>query len=228
MTPVWIALYDPDPKALSITYNVVGSVEGIEIVGHGDTISRFEQILNRYSVNLAIIDPFSSEESFEQLAVLFQDLRPKVDVIVVSHELGGDSIVSAFRMGAFDYIAKPFIYERYRESLYRYRCYHSFLVNTSPKWNQKNIDLLKRIRMSSHFTSQGLPKGLHNETLSRIRDVLRQTNVPLSASDIAKKTKLARSTVWKYLSYLCQIGEVMSFNQYTPKGRPLRLYSLLH
>ncbi|MEA4878257.1 MAG: hypothetical protein VB083_10125 [Aminobacterium sp.] len=33
MTPVWIALYDPDPKALSITYNVVGSVEGIEIVG---------------------------------------------------------------------------------------------------------------------------------------------------------------------------------------------------
>lgn len=137
MTPVWIALYDPDPKALSITYNVVGSVEGIEIVGHGDTISRFEQILNRYSVNLAIIDPFSSEESFEQLAVLFQDLRPKVDVIVVSHELGGDSIVSAFRMGAFDYIAKPFTYERYRESLYRYRCYHSFLVNTSPKWNQK-------------------------------------------------------------------------------------------
>ncbi len=228
MKNIQIVLYDPDLVDLPQSCNIIVSVQGFKLAGHARSLCELEKLLRCHSVQLVIAEPFGEEERFEEILDFLYSVRPEFDILVVSKQNDGKFIARAFRSGVFDYIVKPFKCERYRESLIRFRCYYSLLESAPPQWPQSIADRIKRVRVSSQFSNQGLPKGLHQKTLDLVRSVLRESLSFASASEIAEKAGLARSTVWRYLEYLCRMGEAVSVNQYRSQGRPTRCYRSIH
>jgi len=228
MKNIQIVLYDPDLVDLPQSCNIIVSVQGFKLAGHARSLCELENLLRSCPIQLVIAEPFGEEERFEEILDFLYSVRPEFDTLIVSKQNDGKFIARAFRSGVFDYIVKPFKCERYRESLIRFRCYCSLLGSSPPQWPQSVVDRIKRVRVSSQFSNQGLPKGLHQKTLDLVRSVLRESYSFVSASEVAEKAGLARSTVWRYLEYLCRIGEAVSVNQYRSQGRPTRCYHSIY
>ncbi|WP_075365885.1 cache domain-containing protein [Desulfosporosinus metallidurans] len=80
---------------------------------------------------------------------------------------------------------------------------------------------------SSNFYCTGgqvLPKGLNQLTLRQIISFLRETDIPVSAENVAEGVNLTRVTVRRYLDFLEQSGVLTTELKYGTVGRPVKLF----
>ena len=76
-----------------------------------------------------------------------------------------------------------------------------------------------------HLTGgQVLPKGLNQLTLRQIISFLRETEIPVSAENVAEGVNLTRVTVRRYLDFLEQSGVLTTELKYGTVGRPVKLF----
>ena len=85
-----------------------------------------------------------------------------VDVIIVSAANDKDKIKQALRLGAVDYIIKPFEFERFNLALQNYQNRHN-IVEDQDVIQQEELD--KTIISHDVKSEAGLPKGLDKHTL---------------------------------------------------------------
>lgn len=144
-----------------------------------------------------------------------------VSTIVISAANDQQTIVQSKRLGVFDYLLKPVNKELIIESITRLKKYLTY-SHSKKTWNQKDIH---RLFYSSHSTIDELPKGIQKETLLLLESYV-SSNVykPQTASEIAKKINLSRSTARRYLEYLVHKGSLSVSLQYQAVGRPRRCY----
>jgi two-component system CitB family response regulator len=74
-------------------------------------------------------------------------------------------------------------------------------------------------------TARSLPKGLNATTLEHVRDAVRDTRAPLTASEVAGRCGLSRVTARRYLEHLAVEGVVTLSMRYGGTGRPEHLYA---
>ena len=84
---------------------------------------------------------------------------------------------------------------------------------------------LDRLFSPAGSVGQGIPKGLQEDTLERVRQCLR-TAPPqgLPSEAVSRQTGLSVVTVRRYVNYLVERGEAASSVNYDTGGRPCRLY----
>lgn len=162
---------------------------------------------------------------------LFWQLRTEfneIDVIMVTAAKEVTTIAETLRGGIFDYIVKPADYDRFEQTLNRFR-YQRILLSSRDELNQEEIDVLTGFPVlppPENKTEGQLPKGIDQITLDKIRDTLsRSSEAGMTALNVGQSIGVSRSTARRYLEFLVSEKEAVAQLKYGDVGRPERKYT---
>ena len=155
---------------------------------------------------------------------LLRELRVRLvdlDAILVTAANDPKTVDELLKLGAVDYLVKPFTYERFQQALNTF-CLHRQAVK-SPVVSQSALD--RTLSPAAVAQDAAMPKGLQEDTLKLIRSVLRASASQGATSEaLSEKTGLSSVTVRRYVNYLVDKGEISRTMNYDTGGRPCHLY----
>jgi two-component system response regulator DctR len=226
MDSVSVLIVEDDPMVMEIHKRFVLSSKGYSIAGTvGDGLSAISFLeKNENTVDLVILDIFMPELDGVETLRKIRQTRKNVDVIIVSAAHEADTVRKVIRHGAFDYIVKPFTYERFRKAMEAFRVYHCRAIPDN--LSQDDIDSILSMRRNGR-KSAGLPKGLCSGKLDRIRAIMKSGENSLSADEMAELAGVSRVTARRYLEYLVSSGIAVVEQCYGEVGRPVNRYRLI-
>jgi two-component system, CitB family, response regulator len=139
-------------------------------------------------------------------------------------------VQEAISIGVFDYIIKPVVFDRFKQSLLRYKDYYGKLLqigteNTHVTQQQVDKLLRKEIDGASNEKSY-LPKGIDPLTLEKVMEVLAKVEYGLTAESVSKDLGVSRTTARRYLEHLVSNESIEADLSYGTVGRPERVYIL--
>ncbi len=192
-----------------------------EIARNGETAL---DILAKYpSIGLVVLDIYMPKMDGMTFLQTIRQAHYDVDVIAVTAASEPEIIQDIFRWGVFDYLVKPFTFERYITSLESYYNYATSLGH-SQNLDQNTLDALT---FRQNTKEPLLPKGLHKEKLQEVLDILQQSPESCHANYVATKAGVSRVTARRYLEYLVASGRATTKSAYQQVGRPIKMYCLL-
>ena len=144
-----------------------------------------------------------------------------VSVIMVTAANDNSTVEEAVRLGAIDYLVKPFTFDRFKQALEKFRNSKQVL-DSDRALDQRNIDIL--LGNSPVVRQEQEPKGIQDKTRERLMDCLAVSGEWLTGEEISERTELSVVTVRKYMNYLVDTGEVQGRMNYETGGRPSMLY----
>jgi two-component system, CitB family, response regulator len=152
-----------------------------------------------------------------------------MDIIMITAAREIDTLKQAMHGGVFDYIIKPIMFDRFTETLVRYKeYYHKMheLMKGKELIGQEDIDQLIRREQTVSGTDNQLPKGIHPLTLEKVLAVVKRYDDGITAEEVGKLIGASRTTSRRYLEYLVSISQVTADISYGSVGRPERIYRL--
>ncbi len=226
MAYINVLVVEDDPMVAEIHQNFINSVENFRVAGIVNSGLKALEFIDRRSVRLVILDIFLP--GLDGIATLekIRERGGNIDVIVVSASRDVSTVAKAIQAGAFDYIVKPFVFERIRSSLLSFRQMMDHLKGSNQEIDQQAIDTLFQVRNRKHFDAK-LPKGLNPHVFERLEAMLSEPNSSLSSAEAAEALDISRITARRYLEYLISTGKAVMEQEYHDVGRPVNKYSLI-
>jgi CitB family two-component system response regulator CitT len=130
----------------------------------------------------------------------------------------------ALGYGVEHYLIKPVNRERFDEVILEYIKKYA-LLTSGQDIDQNYVDLLFGNKMTEKVgKGTGLPKGIDEITLGKVKTALQVKNQGLSAEEVGKEIGASRITARRYLEYLSSIKEAKTEVVYGIVGRPERKY----
>jgi response regulator of citrate/malate metabolism len=224
--PIRIFIAEDDPMVSYLVGRIVHSLPDFVVAGSASTGFEALEKLDATPVDLVLLDIFMPGlDGFGALA----DLRGRdvpLDFILVTASGDRNRALEALRRGVWDYIVKPFPYDRLRISLEHYREYFLFRNNLPERVTQEQLDrLFFREGREALASLATLSSGA--DIMDRIGQILEAAEGPLSAQEIADSVKVSRITVRKYCEAMVSSGRLMSKNHHQAKGRPIKKYQVI-
>lgn len=220
-----VLIVEDDPMVAYLNEKYVRVFPEFEIIDKVENGEEALKVLKNKKCDLVILDVYMPK--VDGLEVLRQIRREfiKVDVIFITAAKEHEVIDRALKLGAIDYLVKPFEFERLKESLKNYLARHELMRNKGTI-NQKDIDFLTKVDTS---IKHELPKGLQERTLKKIMEVLTNNKDRyLSADEVAELAGISRVTVRRYLEYQESVGVLECETKYGTVGRPSYVYKMLN
>ncbi|KGP74481.1 response regulator [Pontibacillus yanchengensis] len=225
-----VLIVEDDPMVAQLNKQHTSEVEGFEVIGVASHAEEAMQLLEEKEVHLILLDVFMPGINGIHFLKKLRKQEEDVDVILITAASQMDQIQQSLRLGAIDYLIKPFEYERLYEALHKYKANRFTIQRHDSPVTQKDVDVLLRKEeqegKARDFTPQTLPKGLTKNTLETIRETI-ESNSPeaFSTNEMAEATKVSRVSVRKYLKFLSDIGYLKEELVYGV-GRPIYKYYL--
>ncbi len=247
-----VIIIEDDPMVSYIHKNYTEEVSGFEVIEEINVNSQSfsREDFDLASADLILLDIYlPGQNGLDLLRQIREDNRNEIDVIIVSAAKNSEVIDEALKLGAVDYIIKPFSRSRLKKSLQKYRNMKYKLTEDSDL-NQSDVDgLINRDIGADDFEKtdeenkktpprdqkkeddknrfiRKLPKGLSSRTLERIENFLKESEDRVTARQIAEASELARVTVQRYLKFLEEEKRVEVSREYGSVGRPTHYYNL--
>lgn len=220
-----VLLVEDDPMVRQVNRQFIEKVSGFQVINTAsDGIEGVEKAA-ALQPDLVFMDIFiPKQDGIESLRQLREQSIP-VDVITVTAANDTKTIERIVQLGVFDYIMKPFTFERIEESLLRYAAYKQ-QTQSKEAVTQEELDRILH-SAAHHEHIKDLPKGLNKATLDKIVAYIGTQNVAISAEEVAHGVGLARVTARRYLDFLEKQKKVAIEIQYGGVGRPVNQYKLL-
>jgi len=195
------------------------SVRGIA-TNFGDAIDLIETL----KPQLVLLDIYLKDRSGIEVLDKIRDLDLDTDFIVISAAKDIKVVKDVMHRGVFDYLIKPIIFDRLKESLEKYLNFYN-TVRSKKELQQYDIDNF--MSKSSGFNEANVPKGIDQITLKKILTTLESLNDYISAEDLGEKVGASRNTARRYLEYLAETGIVDVTIDYGKIGRPEKKFILM-
>lgn len=223
-----IMIIEDDPMVRMILEAFIGKVGNFNIVSQVSDIDEAQDFLEDNEVDLILLDVFLPLGSGIDLLKWIREKDIAVDAILITAENTKTSIKEAFRFGAIDYIVKPFVFERFKESLDNFIFRHKGLVGQDDI-NQEVIDkYIKGIKAEENTNmlcdASNLAKGLNINTYNTVYNFMMGQNDEVTADFVANEVGLARVTVRRYLDYMVKEDKISLIQSYGKIGRPTHFY----
>lgn len=220
MTNLTVFIVEDDPMVLDVNKSFLQRLSGFELVGEAMTGEDALKKIKKIKPNLILLDMFLPDMTGLQLFLKLRSERIPSDIIMITAARDSPTVQEFIRLGAIDYLIKPFRFERFQQALQNYHRQNKNLpISNSLK--QEDID-----QWLGHQSEEiHLPKGLNEMTMKQISDGLILIKEPITSEQLAQTVGMARVTVRKYLDFLAEKGKVQIDLKYGTVGRPTKYYS---
>jgi response regulator of citrate/malate metabolism len=214
---------EDDALVAEVHASYVERIPGFAVAGVAHRATEALEILASRPVDLVLLDfHLPDVKGLDMLRLLRARSAAPVDVIAVTAARDAESIRAAIAQGVSQYLVKPFAFATFADKLERYARYRA-QVDVAAEPDQAKVDAL--IGTLRGTTARTLPKGLNATTLDRVRDAVRESGAPLTASEAAGLCGLSRVTARRYLEHLVVEGVITLSMRYGGTGRPEHLYA---
>ncbi len=246
-----VLIIEDDPMVSHLNRLYTEKVPGFK-VNSEINIDNNMQIENKdlENTDLLLLDIYLPGKDGLKILEEIRESRMDIDVIIISAAKDVQHINEAMHWGVVDYLIKPFTFERFKKSLLKYKEMLSSLNNKSNLQqkdidsflgNNKNFTNINKQKIEMELESdkeekdncdnnkyiRELPKGLNKETLSKIKDFLKNKEEEITTKKMAKNVGLSRVTAQRYLKYMASKNIVKVKREYGSVGRPRHYYKLL-
>lgn len=217
-----VLIVEDDPMVAMITKQYIGQNPHFHTAAICHDGASALQYIQSNLVHLIILDVYMPRLDGMALLRKIREKNLPISVIMVTAANSSTTVEEAFRLGAMDYLIKPFMNERFQQALEKFLVRQSALHDISV-FNQQNIDDAFYKGASADLSA--LPKGIQEVTLLKICHFLdAHPSESLTNEEIADHVELSRVTVRRYMSYLVESGKVVSTINYDTGGRPSLIY----
>ncbi|MGW1025863.1 response regulator [Streptomyces sp. NPDC002577] len=217
-----VLVVDDDTRVARVNAAYVEKVAGFRVAGEAHTGAEALRLVDSLPrLDLVLLDHYLPDET--GLAVVREMRRRghQTDVIMVTAARDVSTVQAAMRLGALQYLVKPFAFAGLRAKLEAY----AELRRTLDSGGQAEQAEVDRIFGALSAGSQPeLPKGHSHNTAELVRRALESAETPLSAQEIADLTGLSRQTAQRYLKLLERAGQARLTLKYGDAGRPQHCY----
>lgn len=224
-----VLIVEDDPMVMRLNVDYLARLEGVELVGQCDSVPAALEALAHEAVDLVLLDVYLRNRSgLEVLRHLrAHDLNTDAVLITAASEI--DTISAAQRLGARDYLVKPFSFERFRDAVDACRRSRDALARLPGQLAQVDIDRLFGQPPAGEARRPGdLPKGLTPASLGQVAlAILTLDDDSFTSDTLLATTGMSRVSVRKYLKHLSDAQLLEESFHYGQIGRPSFRYRCL-
>lgn len=222
---IQVLIAEDDRRIAEIQRRFLERVDGFEVVGLAHSLADTREMTELLAPDLLLLDIQFGDGNGLDFVRELRDGERRTDVILVTASRDVEMLKTAIYGGVFDYIVKPLVFDRIRESLARYR-ERRLRLERLDIVEQSDIDaILPRGQPAAAADEPRLPKGVDALTLAKVREFLRSAEASIAASDVGERIGVSRTTARRYLEYLVSTRELQVDLSYGGVGRPERHYS---
>ncbi|KIF04404.1 chemotaxis protein CheY [Streptomyces sp. RSD-27] len=203
----------------------VAKVPGFQVVGLAHSAAGALEFLAAHPVDLVLLDHYLPDGTGLDLVRRLREPGRHTDVIMVTAARDLATVQAAMRLGALQYLVKPFTFAGLRAKLEAYAGLRRSLSGGGEA-EQAEVDRIFGA-LATAGTPNDLPKGHSPTTADLVRRVLRTAEGPLSTQQIADRAGISRQTAQRYLKLLDRAGRVSLALRYGETGRPEHRYTWL-
>ncbi|MEU6545098.1 response regulator [Streptomyces sp. NPDC046859] len=217
-----VLVVDDDTRVARVNAAYVEKVPGFQVAGEAHTAAEaLRQVTELPRLDLVLMDHYLPDDT--GLAVVREMRRRghQTDVIMVTAARDVATVQAAMRLGALQYLVKPFSFAGLRAKLEAYAELRRTL-DGGGEAEQAEVDRI--FGALSSPSEPNLPKGHSPTTAESVRQALMNASGPLSAQEIAERTGVSRQTAQRYLKLLERTGRARLTLRYGDAGRPEHRY----
>ncbi|MCH3915096.1 MAG: response regulator [Acidaminococcaceae bacterium] len=221
-----ILVVEDDPMVGKLHEVYINQLDGFKLMHIARSSDEALNYLEEKQVDLVILDVFMPGK--DGLALL-KEIRIKnidVDVIMISAASDRTRVLTALRLGVFDYIIKPFEFERFSLALNNFKQRYSMINKETETIKQTELDgsLLNR----SKLITGKIPKGLEKTTLYNVWQEVVKIDGNFTTEEISNKVGISRVSIRKYLDFLKSIHVLHLELNRGCVGRPVYKYKCIN
>ncbi|MGF7036710.1 response regulator [Paenibacillus mucilaginosus] len=226
---ITVMIVEDDPVAAKIYEQFAAKLGSFRMIATAATGGQALELLQVVTPQLILLDVFLPDMNGMDVLRHVRQHGLKTDVILITAANDTDTVSEAIRGGAYGYIIKPILLDKFTATLEQY-AQTRVQLGQRQTMEQHEVDRLFRPAAAAGSGGSGgeqtaLPKGIDKLTLKLVRDKLRTLDEPNGADEFAAVAGMSHSTVRRYLEYLVSVGEVQVDIVYGTVGRPERKYS---
>lgn len=214
-----VFIVEDDPMVLDVNTGFLKKIPYFQLSGCARSGNEALTLIKKTKPDLVLLDMFLPDINGFEVLKSIRETEIPTDVIMITAARDTKTIHEVFRLGAVDFIVKPFRFERFKAALESYEKMWKKLRDVSDL-KQEDIDEMKQIKTEEEY----LPKGLSEKTMRQILLSLIEQAEPVTADSLASTLGMARVTVRRYLDYLVQKGSIQFEVKYGNVGRPSHYY----
>ena len=219
-----VLVVEDDPMVAQLHEHYLSQIKGFQLCDVANNGDMALKLLSKKCYDLLILDIFMPTMDGLQLLARIREHGFDVDVIIVSAANDKDKIKQALRLGAVDYIIKPFEFERFNLALNNYLKRYN-IVSEQSILEQSDLD--QTIIRREEQVAVSLPKGLDKNTLATVWQCICQLEGMFTTEEVASKVGISRVSIRKYLEFLKSLHLLKLDLHRGSVGRPVYKYLCL-
>ncbi|MFE2811029.1 response regulator [Streptomyces nigra] len=217
-----VLVVDDDTRVARVNAAYVEKMQGFRVAGEAHTAAEaLRQVTELPRLDLVLMDHYLPDDTGLAVVGEMRRLGHQTDVIMVTAARDVSTVQAAMRLGALQYLVKPFAFAGLRAKLEAYAELRRTL-DCGGEAEQAEVDRI--FGALSAPSEPNLPKGHSPTTAEAVRRALMNASGPLSAQEIAERTGVSRQTAQRYLKLLERTGRASLTLKYGDAGRPEHRY----
>ncbi|GGB54275.1 response regulator [Fictibacillus barbaricus] len=220
-----VFIVEDDIRIAEINRKFVEKVPGFSVCGIALNEDEAKEQIAILKPDLVLLDIFFPDmNGLDFLRWIRSEFRG-IEVIMVTAATEVDTLKHALSDGVFDYIVKPVIFQRFKDTLLNFHEYKKSILQLSAdkEINQNLIDSILK-REKAEIEPSYLPKGIDPITLEKVISMLTQYKKGYTAEVLGERIGTSRTTARRYLEYLVSEQKATADISYGGVGRPERIY----
>jgi response regulator of citrate/malate metabolism len=215
-------IVEDDYHVATIHGAYVRRVRGFDVAGHAASAASARAEIARLEPALVLLDLYLPDgHGLDVMRDALERKGERPDFLVITAARDMATVRTAMQLGAVHYLVKPFTFAQLEERLVAYRDLQGRLARMTEA-EQHEVDALYGLLRGP----APLPKGQSGPTMGAIRSLLAASPEDVSASEIAERIGISRSTAQRYLAELARQGKVELRLHYGSTGRPEHRYRI--
>ncbi|MBU8905996.1 response regulator [Desertibacillus haloalkaliphilus] len=223
-----VMIIEDDEVAASSYTKFAEKLDSFKVTYIANTAEQALDLLEHHQPKLILLDIFLPDMHGIELLWEIRKKHRGIDIILITASKDTETVGEAIRGGAFSYIIKPVMMNRFIDTLKKYQAMVHKL-DEQQLFVQNDVDNLfpstkKEPAAQPKEDKKQLPKGIDKFTLTRIKDQMATMTESVNADECARLIGVSHSTARRYLEYLASEQIVEITLQHGAVGRPERRY----
>ena len=218
MKPIKVLIVEDDPMVVEITKEFIKDDPDFQVIGTAVNGSDAVALVREKEPDLVLLDNFLPCFNGATVIEKIRAFNKKVDFIMITAAKEVPVVQECFRLGIRDYLIKPYLKQRFLQSLQKYKEF--YLTLNQPEVSQKDLDRI----IATEKNENVIQKGFSQVTEDKMIAFLQQNRDGVTAEEIASQIGVTTVSARRYLKLL-QDKDLVSYDLiYGRQGRPTYLY----